>query len=185
MAGLFRRLVLAGIVLAVVLPATAASDRIIGGDRGVVFGMHENGLLVPGQSLAVDVPGAPSGVELWFTPDPATTDSRGVPVLVGIDRNGTAPSFGPDCGAGCVVHDEYRFNTTSLRRTLAVDESPGTLSVRRVGETADVASLHVYWDATPPAARFRNPRFNAKPGKDGWKIVAQTRDQNIASIVVT
>lgn len=184
MRGLFRRLVLAGLVLAVVLPAAAASDRITGGDRGVVFGMHENGLLVPGQPLAVDVPGAAGGVELWFTPD-TTTDSRGVSVLVGIDRNGTAPSFGPDCGAGCVVHDEYVFDPATLRRALPVDESPGTLSVRRVGDTADAASLHVYWDATPPVARFRTPRFNARPGRDGWRIVAHSLDQNLASIVVT
>ena len=184
MAGVFRRLVLAGLLLAVVLPAAAASDGVTGGDRSVVFDMHENGLLVPGQSLAVDVPGAVKGVELWFTPD-AGTDSRGARVLVGTDRNGTAPSFGPDCGADCVVHDEYEFNATALKKLLPVDESPGTLSVRRIGDTADTASLRVYWDATPPVAKFRTPRFNARPVSGGWRIVAQSRDQNIASILVT
>lgn len=176
-----HRLVVTGVALALAFPAAAASDDVIGRDRVVMFGgIQPNGLLTPDQLVKVEVPGAPAGVELRFTP----RDERAAPVLVGVDRDGTAQSFGPNCADGCEVHDEFSFDPAVLRDRLALDEGWGTLSVRRVGDTDDAASIAVYWDATPPAARFVTPHFDATFKKNGWEIVAHSIDQNLSSIVV-
>ncbi len=175
-----HRLLLAGLAFALTFPAAASSDRI--GDRTVAFGgIQAGGLLTPDRSVTVDVPGALGGVELTFTPE----GERSAPVVVGVDRDGTAQSFGPDCADGCEVHDEYSFDPAVLRGALPVDEGWGTLSVRRVGDSENVASIRVYWDATPPLARFTTPHFNSAFKKNGWEIVAHTLDQNISSILVT
>jgi len=178
-----HRLVLLGIALALTFPALASSDDVIGrGPPPIAFGgIQENGLLTAAQPVTVDVPDAPGGVELWFTPE----GERAAPVPVGVDRDGTAQSFGPDCADRCIVDDEFSFDTAVLRDSLSFDEGWGTLAVRRVGETDAVVSLRAYWDATPPVAKVVTPQFNSKFKKNGWEVVAHTLDQNIASILVT
>lgn len=91
----------------------------------------------------------------------------------------TASSSGSPRRAGT-----YSFDASALRSAVPVDETWGTLSLRRVGDTAPPLTRRVYWDATPPVARFTTPQFDARYKKNGWEIVAHSLDQDIASIVV-
>lgn len=180
---LHRLVPAAALLAALALPAAGAGEGTPPIDRApVVFaGVQEGGLLAPGGRITADVPGAPDGVELWFAPE----SRDAAPVLVGVDRDGTAPTFGPDCAGGCSISDEYSFDADALRSALPVDETWGTLSLRRVGDAAPLLTRRVYWDATPPIARFTTPQFDSHYKKNGWEIVAHSLDQDIVSIVVT
>jgi hypothetical protein len=70
------------------------------------------------------------------------------------------------------------------RRFRDVPEGWGRLTVRDLG-SGQAGSVRVYWDATPPRASFSSPRFGAAlvPSR-GYRVVAQTADENIVAISV-
>jgi hypothetical protein len=124
--------------------------------------------------------GVTTGVEFWFTPETATRQ----PILIGTDREPREATSGPHCHqAECFRSDEY---SVALGEALAGEpEGWGALSVRAIGSHVDSAAVRVYWDATPPRAKFTSPRFNS-PLTNGiaTRVVAQSTDENIVSVKV-
>jgi hypothetical protein len=146
-----------------------------------LLGITEGMLVTPDMRLrarlTTEVP-APAGVAFAFRP---AGSERLIPI--GVDRIAAEPSFGPDCGErACVKNDEY-----SVPIGDALDRLPegrGSLAAFPTGEPERAALVDVYWDATPPRAEFRTPRFAAQVQKNGLEVVAQSKDENIVSIKV-
>jgi hypothetical protein len=168
----------------VLLPAllvpcvTGAQDT----PRVRVSGVSAGQLVTLKNKIYAQVPPNSMGVQFSFAPE-----SRGgepvPPILLGTDRGHMETTFGPDCGdAPC----RKRVFSVRLGRQLStVPEGWGQLVVRDVG-TGETGAVRVYWDQTPPRAKFTSPRFNAEPGRGNtYRVVARTPDEDIVAVKVT
>jgi hypothetical protein len=139
---------------------------------------------IPGQIVTLKhkvyaaVPPDSVGVEFSFTPEARDA----TPIFLGRDRGHMERTYGPDCG-----RDPCRKRVFSVKLGRQLKDLPegwGALTVRDVG-TGEKASVRVYWDATPPRAKFASPRFNAPLGRSNeYKVVAKTPDEDIVAISV-
>jgi hypothetical protein len=149
--------------------------------RAQVSGISDGQLLTFGDKIYARVPADAVGVEFVFQPE-TSGDVRIPPIVLGTDYGHMEPTFGPDCEGG---RCEKRMFSVALDRQLARRrEGWGRLTVRELG-TGEESSVRVYWDATPPIAKFQSPRFDASLDAAGkFQIVAHTRDEDVVSLKV-
>jgi hypothetical protein len=163
-------------LLAIVLFPSNGSPQA---DRRFGFlGALDGQLLSPGGRVSVASIPRLERLELWFVPE------VGDEVLVGSDTAPVERTFGPDCGdEPCQTGSEYSFLLPPSLR--AVPEGWGHLEARDPATGEAVRTGRLYWDETPPRARFLEPRFNLPPTRrNGWRIVAFTEDENVVFINV-
>ena len=118
-----------------------------------------------------------NGVEFFFM----TSDGRRI--SLGVDRLGQERSFGPDSETLLLHTDEF---SVKIGQALhGVPEGPGRVSFREIGTDAEIDSVQVYWDETPPRAKFRRPAFNqVADATGGFGVVCKSSDENLVSVNV-
>lgn len=146
--------------------------------------LHNGDLAQKGGSVAVavqrsaDLPEI-AGVEFLFTPE-----LTGRTISLGIDRDGTVESSGPDCEPNdCIARGIYRLK---FDNTLPSPfDGWGRLGVRILGHAEEDAFIRVYWSSQPVQAAFTQPQFMQTPGAGGtFTVTAVSQADNIASIKV-
>jgi hypothetical protein len=148
-----------------------------------LLGISPGMLLTPDMTLHARVSpdsGDVAGIGFAFQPRGSETA-----IPIGVDRTPIEPSFGPDCGErGCFKTDEY---SVAIGDALdRVPEGDGAIVAFIEGDPdRPIVTGRVYWDETPPIARFVTPRFGAHTQKNGLEVVAHSKDENLVAVKVS
>lgn len=171
-------LIAAFIVWAVVVPGAQA--QVV--DRSpVVWDVAPNDVLTTGRAIHLQLRSEYAEAR---TLEPRFEFADGRVVRFSPVDIGTIAGNGPDCGGRAGGSCDVAGFTLPLDALSRSAEGRGAMIVRIQGARVDLDDIVLYWDPTPPRARFMSPRFN-DPGINGaaWVIVAQSPDENIIKLV--